>query len=427
LIEPASTSLNRVVIATTNLTTMAAGVRVRQTLTMAQLCGGAAACANVQLFDPPIGRAPAPCSVMGGFCLEPLIGTAGNPAPRPDSEGMLVGNGFVTYAERLPASTSPSPKRGIQLRLSDLGLLHSARAPELGARSTAAQINGGGIFSGQSFHRFVGATNDPLPPTNLFVSGDLIGSQWSALSTNAARAFRRDASSVSHRDVTTGNDRTPAVTVAAPNFPTFLGAERGTSGGMWFVETAPPFDMTQPGVRAGVLRRVGADGSITTSINDLSPPVLLLFDVGSGGGGFGQAGSGSATSTPSLFFANARRLIVSGFTGTNTPQQLYMADLTSATPTLARLNIPDPMPGANGAAFRSVVVDPSDKIWFVYGATFGMGLFVFDPANNSTRAVPLPGHGAVQVGFDGTHIIVFAQPTQGGPDRNIFRVRPFET
>ncbi|MBL8684327.1 MAG: hypothetical protein JNK05_34450 [Myxococcales bacterium] len=425
LIEPTSTSTNRVVIATTSFTTVAAGVRVRQTLTMAQLCGGAATCTNVQLFDPPIGRAPAPCSVMGGFCLEPLIGTTGNPAPRPNASGMLVGNGFVTYAERLPAGTN-SPPRAMQLRTSDLALLHSARVPDLGARSRAAQIDTGGIFSGQAFHRFVGATNDPLPTTSLFTSGDAIGADWSPLSMNSARAYRRDGALVSHRDVTTGNERTAAATAPAPNIVTFLGSERGTAGGMWFVEAAQPFDMSLSGVRAGILRRVGTNGSITASINDLSPPVLLFFDVGSGGaGGFGQSGAASATSTPNVFYANARRLVVSGFTGANAPQPLYMADLTSATPTLAQLNIPNPMPGMSGAAFRSVVVDPSDKVWFVYGATFGMGLFVFDPANNSLQAVPLPEHGAVQVGFDGTHIIVFAQPTQGGPDRNIFRVRPF--
>jgi hypothetical protein len=69
------------------------------------------------------------------------------------------------------------------------------------------------------------------------------------------------------------------------------------------------------------------------------------------------------------------------------------------------------------------VVEASGNIWFVFGATFGMGLFVFVPATSTTQAVSLPGHGEVQVGFDGTHIIVFAQPTQGGPDRNIFPVR----
>jgi hypothetical protein len=246
-------------------------------------------------------------------------------------------------------------------------------------------------------------------------------------SSDLARAYRRDTGGISFRDVTTTNTRTAATNVAAPNALAFLGAERGTPGGEWFIETVPPVDMTSSGVRAGVLRRVGANGSIVNTINDLSPPVLLLFDVGSAGagGGFGQSGAGSGFAAASVFYANARRMVISGFTGTNTPQQLYSADLTSSTPTLTPLNIPNPMPGASGATFRSVVVDASDKIWFVFGATFGMGLFVFDPATNATQAVPLPDHGAVQVGFDGTHVLVFAQPTAGGPDRNIFRIRPF--
>ncbi len=424
LVEASSTQPSRVTIETGSFTTMAAGVRLQRTLDPLQICGGAGAlgCAPTQIFDPPVGRAPQPCTISGGFCIEPLIGGVGNPAPETDRFGILVANGFLTYKAK--SSVNAPDARGIQLRLSDLALSHVAAAPDVQGFQSSAHLAGGAIVSGQRLHRFIGATNDPLQPTNLFVSGDPIGQEWTAIGSTTARAFLGNGavqSSVSFRDVTTNNVRTAATPVAINNFVAFLDAERGSNGAFWFAESLVPEGQLGGGIQPGRLRRIAADGTTVTSIADTNPPSLLLHDLGSGGVG----GSGGGITVGTTFFANARRLIISGFTSTG-GIQLLSADLTSPTPTLVPLNVPNPMPGVSGAGFRSILVDASDHIWFVFGATFGMGLFELDPATGTTKAIALPGFGAKTIGLDGSHILVLADPVNGGSTgRNILRVRRF--
>jgi hypothetical protein len=414
LVEAKSTQASLVTIETSSFTTMAAGVKLQFTIDTNRICGaaGAPSCAPTQIFDAPVGRAPQPCTVAGGYCIEPLIGGAGNPAPETDRFGILVANGFLTYKAK-------SDARGIQIHLSDLALSHSAVAPDVQGFRTSAHLPNGAIFSGQRLHRFVGATNDPIQPTNLFVSGDPLGQEWTAINPTTARAF----SGSSFRDVTTNNVRTPAKTFASNNLVALLADEVGSNGAYWFAESLVPSGQLGNGVQAGALRRLGADGTTLTTIADTNPPSLLLNDLGGGGSG----GSPGGITVGTIFYANARRLVVSGFSSSNGPLQLLSADLTKPTPTLVPLAIPNPMPGVAGATFRSVLVDSADHVWFVFGATFGMGLYDFDPATGTTKAVALPGFGAKTIGLDGKHVIVLADPANGGSTgRNILRVRPFE-
>lgn len=412
LVEASRTQTGRVTIETNAFTTMAAGVRLQVTLNPLAVCGGAGApgCAPTQIFDPPVGRAPQPCTISGGFCIEPLIGGPGNPAPETDRFGILVGNGFVTYKEK-------SGARGVQLRLSDLALTHAATAPDVQGSTSSALFPGGAIMSNARLFRFIGANNAPLQPTSLFVSGDILGSELTAVSPTTARAFLGNGavqSSASFRDVTTSNVRTAATPVALTNLVSFLDAEQGSNGAFWFAESLAPLGQLGNGVQAGRLRRLAADGSTLTAIADTNPPSLLLNDIDHGG-----------TTVGTVFFANSRRLVISGFKS-ESAIHLLMADLTSPTPTLTPLDIPNPMPGVSGVGFRSVLVDARDHVWFVFGATFGMGLFEHDPVAGTTRAIALPGFGAKKVGLDGSHIIVLADPVNGGSTgRNILRVRPF--
>lgn len=428
LVEPTSTSASRVLLQTTALTTMAAGVRISLTASAPSLCGGASLpCGATQLFEPAVGHAPAPCTVTGGFCVEPLVGGANNPAPTATAS-MFVGQGFVTYAERVPTTSPPTQPRGIQLRMSDLAVLAGARAPFVGPGNVNAQLPSGAIYSGTSFQRFLGIDNTPPPLTSVQLSGQPMGTVWTTPTATTARNFRIQGSpqTIAIFDVNAAGARTALPSIPASEGALFLGPERGSDGTLWVVQATVPFAQQQQGLNAGVLRRIGPDGTLGVSIADTSPPSLLLVDFGGGGGGFGSSGAPGGTSGPSVFYANTRRMVVSGFTGTNTPPRLLVADLTAQAPTLAPLNVTTPTQATNGVdGFRAAVIDTRDRVWFLFGGAGHEELFVFDPANNSTQGVPLTGFRPLSLGFDGTNVIVGALSTDAGVPAQLFRVRPF--
>jgi hypothetical protein len=427
LIEPASTSSSRVEIRTSAFTTMAAGVRLTFTATVPSFCGTAAVpCSNTQVVTPAVGHAPAPCTITGGFCLEPLIGGTNNPAPAADT-GMVVGPGFVTYVERLAnASTQPQPRRGIQLRMSNLAVSHGQSAPSIGLGSIAAQLPAGALYSGTNLQRFLGLDNAAPPSTSAQISGQSMGVVWSTLGASTARNFfvQSNPRAIAMFDVDATNARTPLRTIPVTDGVTFLGSERGSPGVMWVVQSVLPFAQQQNGINPGVLRRIGPDGTFSVSVADTTPPSLLLVDLGGGGVG----GSGGGTTGPTIFYANARRVVLNTFTATNTAPRLSMVDLTSATPTLTPLNVPTPTQATNGVnGFRAAVLDDRDRVWFVFGSTFHEELFVFDPSTNATQGVPTPGFRPHMLGFDGTHVIVSARNQEPAMPSQIFRVRPFGT
>lgn len=422
LVEPTSTGPTRVTIQVSALTTMAAGVRLTFSATVPSLCGGPTLpCTRTEFVEPAVGHAPQPCTITGGFCLEPLIGGAGNPAP-PSGSAMLVGPGIVAYTERVAQSSTP--RRGIELRMSDLAVSHGQTPPSFGLGVIDAMLPSGGLFTSSTFQRYLGLDNAVPAATSVQVSGQPMGSVWSRVSATTARNYfvQSNPRSIAMFDATTSGARTPLPAIPLANSAAFLGSEAGTSGTMWYVEGALPFSQQQQGINAGVLRRINADGTLGISVQDTNPPSLLLVDFGDGGVG----GAPGGTSRPTIFYSNTRRIVLNTFVSTNSPQRLSMIDLTAATPVLTHLNIPTPMPATNGVnGFRAAVLDDHDRIWFVFGGTFHEELFVFDPATNSTQGVPTPGFRPFQVGFDGTHVIVSAQAQQSGSPSQIFRVRPF--
>jgi hypothetical protein len=428
LIEPASTSASRVVIQSSAFTTMAAGVRLTFSATPPpSFCGSATVpCSNTQVVAPAVGHAPAPCTITGGFCVEPLVGGANNPAPPADTN-MVVGPGFVTYGERLSgASTQPQPRRAIQLRMSNLAVSHGQTTPSIGFGSIPAHLPGSWLYSGTNLQRFLGLDNAAPPSTSAVVSGQPMGTAWATVGASTARNFfiQSNPRAIAMFDVNNTNARTPLAPIPVSNGVIILGSERGSPGVMWVVQDVLPFAQQQNGVNPGVLRRIGPDGTFTVSVADTSPPSLLLVDLGGGGSG----GSGGGNTGPTIFYANARRAVLNTFTATNTAPRLSMVDLTSATPTLTPLNIPTPTQATNGVdGFRAAVLDDRDRVWFVFGSTFHEELFVFDPATNSTQGVPITGFRPHVLGFDGTHVIVSARNQEPSMPSQIFRVRPFGT
>lgn len=423
LVEPMSTASTRVTIQVSALTTMAAGVRLTFNGTVPSVCGGSTfPCARTEVVEPAVGHAPQPCAIAGGFCLEPLIGGANNPAPATDAT-MVVGQGFVMYGERVPPGTPLSSRRGIELRMSDLAVSHGKTAPNFGLALIDAMLSTGALYTSSTFQRYFGIDNAVPPGTSLQISGQPMGTVWSRVSATSARNYFINSTprAIAMFDADPSGARTPLPSIPITNGAAFLGSEAGSLGTMWYVEATQSFAQQQNGVNAGVLRRINADGALGTSIQDTSPPSLLLVDMG--GGGVGGAPGG--TTPPTIFSANARRVVLSTFSA-NFTKRLSMIDLTAATPVLTHLNVPTPTPASNGVdGFRAAVLDDHDRIWFVFGGTFHDELFVFDPATNSTQGVPTPGFRPARLGFDGAHVIVSARAEQPGAPSQIFRVRPF--
>lgn len=419
LVEPMRTSPSSVMIAMSTLTTMAAGVRLTFNGTVPSLCGGASLpCTRTEFVEPAVGHAPQPCTIAGGFCLEPLAGDMRTPFPSVPA-AMVVGRGFVTYSAP-SANTPPAAQRAIELRTNDLAVLHGQARPSVGSLFIDAMLPNGSMFIGQTFQRFLGIDNSAPAATSLQVSGQTMGLAWSALSATTARNYLagNNPNAITMFDATTAGARTTLPSIALAHAAFFLGAEAGVPGSMWYVEATQSFSQQLNGVNSGVLHRINPDGTLGTSIQDTDPPSLLLVDQG----GDGLAGGVSA---PPVFTANARRMVLSRFIATNKPPRLSIVDLTAATPTLAPLNFAEPASTTIFDGVRAAVLDDHDRVWIVFGSTSRAELFVFDPATGETQGVPLVGFRPQQLGFDGTHVIVSAISSQPPSHSQIFRVRPF--
>jgi hypothetical protein len=403
LVEPAAMGEAAVFIELSTLTTVAAGVRsIAATITCSN-------CPALQLFEPAVGRAPEPCTISGGFCVEPLTGGSVLPAPPPKRIGMHVRRGRVSYND------DSLDNHVVQIRLSDLALFHSQGAvvtsTQLGTTSTSL----GTLFSNGRVMTVLPIANPALAARNVNANGPTPASDFISSPTSTSA---RGLTTTLMRDIdNTGTPGAP-ITRNTPNTVALLGEDVATPGGSWVVASVSSTFTVGP--MAGVIHRVGADGNITASIADLASPQLLVGGCAGGTGGFGDSlscGIGSG----GLFFASNTRLVVRSVNDPS-PHKLLMADLTAATPTLLPLNITPPA-GLTGE-FLNVAVDGQGRVWFIFGSTFSSGLFLFDPANNSTVGVSIANQAPKQLALDGNSVIVFARSTQTAAS-TIFRVRTF--
>lgn len=404
LIEPTATGGTAVFIELSALTTVAAGVKsIAATVTCTN-------CPPLQVFDPPVGRPPEPCTITGGFCVEPLTGGTTLPAPVPDRFGMHVGRGRVSYTDKAV------DRHVVQIRLSDLALFHVQgllRTKQMGAVS----LNSGSVITEGQVMNFLPIANAAPMAVRITVNGPTpTDNLISSPATNSARGLTKTFM----RDINSSGIVSAPITRNTPNVVAILGDDAANPGGSWVVASLAPASGTGP--IPGVIHRVGADGNIVASIADTAQPQLLVGGCSGGGGGFGDSLTCSVGSS-GLFFASSTRLVVRSVNDAS-PHALLMADLTSATPTLAPLAIPPPS-GFTGGEFLSVAFDGTGRVWFVFGSVSATGLFLFDPANNSVVGVPIANHAPTQVVVDGNSVIVFARSTQTPGTATIFRVRTF--